>query len=397
MKREAFNPDLIPDRRDERLSAFDVPMGVGRVLFRQSTRTLVCREHPTIPIMGHMPAESTKGVHPPWEAGDASSPQILVVMYHYVREPESGHPCSGGFHPGIHALSPSEFERQLDQLSAVMEPIDWPTLYAWTCGRRTIPERSFLLTFDDGLADHAETVLPILQDRGLRGVFFVPGSILSEHRMLSAHAVHLLMSILGGDALGEEVHRCLHGRGFGDAMLSESEAVAADAMYHYEEQAVGRLKYLLTMKLRTEVRSAMLDELFEQHVGSSARWARHWYLGWDDLIHMQSLGHTIGGHGYQHEPYERLTPSHIQRDIRQAAAILREGLGPEVRPFSYPFGSITPQVGEFCTAADFVHGFTTRRAWLRSESDPTRFPRFDTIAVDAALEKEMGCRPTCST
>ncbi len=318
-------------------------------------------------------------------------------MYHYVREPESGHPCSGGFHPGIHALSPSEFERQLDQLSAAMEPIDWPTLYAWTCGRCGLPERSFLLTFDDGLADHAETVLPILQDRGLRGVFFVPGSILSEHRMLSAHAVHLLMSILGGDALVEEVQRCLQEKGFGEATLSESEALAADAIYHYEEPAIGRLKYLLTMKLPTEVRSSVVEELFEQHVGSSARWARHWYIGWDDLIHMQSLGHTIGGHGHRHEAYERLAPADIQRDIRSVAAVLQEGLGPEVRPFSYPFGSTTPQIGEFCTAAGFVHGFTTQRAWVRAGCDPTRFPRIDTIFVDAALEKEVRCRHTCST
>lgn len=330
-------------------------------------------------------------------SGLAPSPRCLVVMYHYVRDPESGHPSSGGFHPGINTLTPAAFERQLDQLCAAMEPIDWPTLYAWTCGRGHIPDRCFLLTFDDGLADHAETVAPILQDRGLRGAFFVSGAVLSEHRMLSAHAVHLLLSVLSGEVLAPEIERSLRDRNCGDATLTDAESAAADSMYHYETQAVGRLKYTLTMKLPPEVRSAIVDELFERHIGSTAHWARHWYLGWDDLARMQSFGHTIGGHGYLHEPYQRFTAAQVQRDIRNAAAVLREGLGPEIRPFSYPFGSAPAQAGEFCTAEGFVHGFTTEHAWLRSGDDPCRFPRFDTIAVDAALEEEIECPQVCST
>ncbi len=35
-------------------------------------------------------------------------------------------------------------------------------------------QKSFLLTFDDGTADHYELVAPLLERHGLRGVFFVP-------------------------------------------------------------------------------------------------------------------------------------------------------------------------------------------------------------------------------
>ena len=326
----------------------------------------------------------------------SETPHCLVVMYHYIRDPESGHSSSVGFHPGVKALSPAAFERQLDQLGAAMEPIDWPTLYAWTCGRDRLPSRGFLLTFDDGLADHAETVLPILQDRGLRGVFFVPGAVLSEHHMLPAHAVHLLLSILGGDTLAEEIERSLHDKGCRDGILSQAETDAASLMYHYETPPLARLKYTLTMKLAHETRSAVIDELFERHVGSSAQWARHWYLGWDDLAKMQSMGHTIGGHGYRHEPYQRLSAADTQRDILDAAAILRDGLGLEARPFSYPFGSATPQACELACTAGFVHGFTTQRAWLGPADDPLRLPRIDTIAVDAALKEETECPQVCS-
>src|SRR5436190_10597511 len=36
------------------------------------------------------------------------------------------------------------------------------------------PATQFLLTFDDGTADHYEIVFPVLKELGLRGIFFVP-------------------------------------------------------------------------------------------------------------------------------------------------------------------------------------------------------------------------------
>jgi peptidoglycan/xylan/chitin deacetylase (PgdA/CDA1 family) len=278
-----------------------------------------------------------------------------------------------------------------------MEPIDWPTLFAWMDGRAEIPNRSFLLTFDDGLADHAETVLPILEDRGLRGVFFVPGAVLTTHRMLPAHSIHLLLSVLGESALENELRSYFSNRGamqwchWLDQRPPEEDA-AAETMYLYESPSLARLKYLLTMKLPLDLRAAAVEELFEQHVGSSPRWSRHWYLGWDDLVKIQSLGHTIGGHGHAHEPYDRLPSDEIRQDVLQIAAVLREGLGPDVRPFSYPYGSYNNQAVAACREAGFVHGFTTHRAWVEPHADPLRLPRFDTIDVNAVLREKMACQ-----
>ena len=43
-----------------------------------------------------------------------------------------------------------------------------------------------LLPDHDGLADHVRSVLPILEDIGVRGTFFVPGAVLAHRRMLCA-------------------------------------------------------------------------------------------------------------------------------------------------------------------------------------------------------------------
>ncbi len=331
------------------------------------------------------------------EAVDEASPRCLIVMYHYVHDRDAlARPGAPGIHGGLRGLTVADFCTQLDRLCAAMEPIDWPTLYAWMDGRAEIPERCFLLTFDDGLADHAETVLPILDDRGLRGVFFVPGAVLTTHRMLPAHAIHLLLSILGESALESELRSYLTDRGAVQwchwlDQRPPDEDEAAETMYHYETPTLARLKYFLTMKLPLDLRAAAIEELFESHVGSSVRWARHWYLGWDDLVKIRSAGHTIGGHGHSHEPYDRLAPDEVRQDVLQVANVLREGLGPDVRPFSYPYGSYNNQAVAACREAGFVHGFTTHARWLQRHGDPLRLPRFDTIDVNSLLRGELTC------
>ena len=320
-------------------------------------------------------------------------PRCLVVMYHYVHD-AAPLPRTGLLNvpPAITGLTTSEFRRQLDQLSAQLEPIDWPTLYAWTCGRGSIPNRCFLLTFDDGLRDHVENVLPILEERRLRGAFFVPGKVLASQTLLSAHTLHILLATLDDDTLERAMHSYFtdHDAGYVDAMASV-DLSAAQQIYGYESASRARLKYGLTMYLPIEVRNRLLDHLFRQFIGSPKRWAEHWYLGWDDVTNMQTLGHTIGGHGFLHEPYNRLTPNEIRSDIRKSANVLRDGLGADIRPFSYPYGRFDDHIRVACKDAGFAHAFTTQSNWSTHQNDVLALPRVDTIHVATQLGADAVC------
>ena len=321
--------------------------------------------------------------------------RCLVVMYHYVHDTE---PVTA---EGVGSLTTREFKDQLDQLCRVAEPINWPWLFAWMEGRSELPERCFLLTFDDGLADHARIVAPILMERGLRGVFFVPGAVLTSQRMLPAHATHLLLSTLGVERFEQELlHHLAERQDHGitadeDADVDWSARVdeaAAQTMYDYETPQRAWVKYLLTAVLPIELRNAALEALFEQHVGSMQRWAGEWYMGWDELVYLHSVGHTIGAHGYGHEPYLRLTPAQRRQDLRRIAAVLRGGLGADIRPFSYPYGSFDDDTCAACRETGFAHAFTTQRQWIDSDSDTHCLPRIDTIHVGKVLEEELACQ-----
>jgi len=319
----------------------------------------------------------------------------LVVMYHYVRPPTALNglaPFSSG--ECVDALSIEVFEAQLDLLCRHFEPISWPRLYAWREGRGDLPHRAFLLTFDDGLADHARYVAPILERRGLHGTFFIAGAVLAAQQMLAAHMIHLLLARLGERRFGEVLSGALSGMDETAASLlcDDSWCGEAERVYHYETPGRARLKYLLMMKLPSRVRNIALRGLFETHIGSPRRWAQKWYLSWDDLVSLRSRGHTVGGHGFSHEPYGHLREDEQRLDLAKAAQLLREGLGPELRPFSYPYGSVTAASAALCCKVGFVQAFGTQERWLTRADDPYHWPRVDTIHVNEFVEREISCR-----
>ncbi|RME37688.1 MAG: polysaccharide deacetylase family protein, partial [Planctomycetota bacterium] len=163
------------------------------------------------------------------------------------------------------------------------------------------------------------------------------------------------------------------------------DAHSAEALYHYETPPRARLKYLLTMVLPSALRIEAVHALFERHVGSPRRWAKEWYLGWAELTSMQRMGHTIGGHGFLHEPYTNMSLMEARADLGRIATVLRAGLGPDRRPFSYPFGRFDRDIGRACKDAGFAEAFTTEEAWVRSRAPAHALPRVDTIRVGSFL------------
>ncbi|MHC4611384.1 MAG: polysaccharide deacetylase family protein [Planctomycetota bacterium] len=314
-----------------------------------------------------------------------SDQRVLAVMYHYVRD------RAGTSEEGIRGLQRLAFCNQLDQLCARLEPITWPMLYAWHTGKGHLPDSCFLLTFDDGLADHAEVVAPILESRGLRGVFFVPGRLLESGRMESAHQIHLLQARMGDEAFATAVTDWLVRHHDDDNWAGSVDESTARRIYHYESPGRARLKYLLSHTLPIHLRNDMVEALFSSYVGDTQKVARHWYLDSQRVAILDQAGHTIGGHGFDHEAYLRVSPEVQLRDLSRCASILREILGPDLRPFSYPYGSFDDAVAKRCAQAGFAQAFTTRPGWIRRADGGHSLCRVDTINLAAFIEGELSC------
>ena len=294
----------------------------------------------------------------------------LVVMYHYVRD------SAATPFPGIRALAPSLFERQLDWLQAEHTPIDLATLTAALDGRRALPPRAALLTFDDGFTDHFETVFPILRARGLSGTFFIAEHACLGHDVLNVHKTHFLLAHLGAEAFGHEVQA-------EGARLAESPRTAAvfgpDRWEHADER---RIKHLLNYELSVADATRVLDRLFRQHLGSPEAFARDLYLQPEMIRDMAAGGMTFGYHTRSHRMLSRLPPAEQEDELRPGPAWIRALTGQADVPFCYPWGgpeTYTPDTVRLLSKLGYSVAFNTVRRRVDTASVRRyELPRLDT-------------------
>ena len=291
-------------------------------------------------------------------------------MYHYVRDSDATP------FPGIRALAPSLFERQLDWLQAEHTPIDLGTLTAALDGRQDLPPRAALLTFDDGFTDHFETVFPILRRRGLPGTFFVAENACLGRDVLNVHKTHFLLAHLGADAFGHEVQA-------EGARLAESPRTAAvfglDRWEHADER---RIKHLLNYELPVPDATRVLDRLFRQHLGSPDAFARGLYLQPEMIRAMAAGGMTFGYHTRSHRMLSRLSAAEQEDELRPGLALIRALTGQVEVPFCYPWGgreTYTPDTVRLLVELGYSVAFNTVRRPVDASADRRyELPRLDT-------------------
>ena len=87
-----------------------------------------------------------------------SETRIPILMYHYVRNVDPNQDSLGW----RLSISPEKFEQQL----AYLKQENYKTIHLSDLHRGYVPEKSIILTFDDGLIDFYTTAFPLLQKYG---------------------------------------------------------------------------------------------------------------------------------------------------------------------------------------------------------------------------------------
>jgi peptidoglycan/xylan/chitin deacetylase (PgdA/CDA1 family) len=248
-------------------------------------------------------------------------------MYHYVRPHAEGLP----YFP---YLSVADFERQLEIFEHAYGFVYRDEFLRWAEGGPA-PE-GVLLTFDDGLRDHAEFVLPALRDRGLFALFYVPSGPATTGRILDVHKVHLVLGKLGGpDVLAwlqDNTPSLVTADQGNDIGLTHYAAQNAD-------QATKFVKYLFNWKLSEAEKGAVLDALLDHaFAGNPPQW-QEIYLDERALRALSEAGMGIGPHSHSHEVTSRLSPQRQKDEVDFSCAFVEQYGGSRGWGYCYPFGA----------------------------------------------------------
>jgi peptidoglycan/xylan/chitin deacetylase (PgdA/CDA1 family) len=96
---------------------------------------------------------------------------VPILMYHYISVP----PADADIYRKDLSIEPETFEEQMDWLdeNGYQAVTLYELMVALNTGRRHLPEKPIVLTFDDGYADNYENAFPILQEHDFIGTFFI--------------------------------------------------------------------------------------------------------------------------------------------------------------------------------------------------------------------------------
>jgi len=306
----------------------------------------------------------------------------LVVTYHYIRDAKSSN------FPHLKALLVDAFRTQLEGLCHRYVPIDYRTFHRALIGEIEMSEPSVLLTFDDGLIEHHETVFPILNDRNLPAVFFVPTSCFVQPKMLNVHRVHFLLAHLGADRLREEIAARL-----GEVLLNRTLDVRlATSLYQRDIPPDAAVKQLLHFELPYDIVDPLLARLFEHYFDDEQDFARDLYCSLPMLKEMSRAGMTLGAHTWHHRVLSRLSVEEQRLEVADAPEFIRKLSGQNEIPFCYPFGlpaTYGVETLPILEAAGYASAFTVIAKPVEFKKvNLFELPRTDTNDVDTLEASE---------
>ena len=238
-----------------------------------------------------------------------------------------------------------------------------------------------LLTFDDGLSDHYEHVLPLLVERGLFGFFYVCTAPYTTGRLLDVHRIHLYLGRLGGQTAFERLSRRLNKGMFSDAHVQEFR----EATYTRQnnDTATTSFKRTLNYLISYRYRQSILDALMAEEFGDEHEIARSFYLKQDQIRELHASGMVIGSHGLNHLVFSKLSIAQQRDEITRSFADLSRITGNPVRTFCYPYGgahTFTPDTIAILNEAGSKFSFSVNPRDITAadiKNERQALPRYD--------------------
>lgn len=304
----------------------------------------------------------------------AHVPYLTILTYHHIADPGPDYL----FDPDVADATPEQFARQLDLLQRHFTVIGVDELCDALDGAK-LPPNPAMITFDDGYRSCHDTALPLLAERGLRAVFFIPTWYIEERRLFWWERIRWTIE----QARRSGVHRLQ--LDYPDRVGFEVEDAATPGalvkiVKHTRgldvERFLGDLSRAAEVAWSDEVEHGLADELL---------------MTWDQIRAMADAGMDIESHTRRHRVLQTLGTDELAAELAGSRADLERVLGRAPRTVAYPVGrSIVREaaIRDAVEAAGYRAGFTNASGanWL-GLGGRNHLDRFDIsrLAVDRDL------------
>jgi len=113
---------------------------------------------------------------------------LLIVYYHLVSDGHSPHIKHLYQHKKV-----KDFIQDLEFLLKHHSPVGLQDVIAWIKGESSLPENSFLLTFDDGFREVYDVIARILMEKGVPAAVFITIMFLDNQDLFYRNKASLIV------------------------------------------------------------------------------------------------------------------------------------------------------------------------------------------------------------
>jgi peptidoglycan/xylan/chitin deacetylase (PgdA/CDA1 family) len=314
-----------------------------------------------------------------------SGRRALILLYHRVADLRSD-PWSLG-------VTPSHFAEHLEVLQRYAYPMELRQLSQGLLNGN-LPDRSVLVTFDDGYADNLHNAKPVLERYNVPATFFLTTGYIGHEREFWWDELDRLL--LQPGTLPETLCLSVNGSTY-RWMLGKAAYYDEGSFRRYQRwrawedapssrHSLYASLYELLYPLMEGERRKVLNELLLWADAKPMVRPTHRSLSLEEVFALaQGELIEVGTHTVTHPALPTLPTASQWDEISESKDRLEEILGRQVYSFAYPHGSMSAQTVRLVREAGFTCACSCIADVTRLSSDHFRLPRIEVANWDGEM------------
>ena len=260
---------------------------------------------------------------------------LPVLMYHRVAAATE----TAEVDPHLLSAVAEDFEAEMRLLADEYAPISVDLLLDVRAGRRTVPERAVLVTFDDAYVDFAEHAWPVLRAHGIPVALFVATAYPDRPE---------------NEFWWDRIHRAFRGTHLRTELATRAGPLPLASAEDRLRASRAVCEHIKTMD--HEPAMAFAEEVIAELGGTEPR---HEILGWEDLRRLSREGVTIAPHSRTHAMLDKVSPDRLEEEVVGSRRDIEAAIGTCPPVFCYPSGQWSPHIQPTLRRASYEIAFTT--------------------------------------
>ena len=227
-----------------------------------------------------------------------------------------------------------------------------------------LPNRSVVLTIDDGYQDFFDVAFPVLKKFSVPATLYVVTGFLDEKCWIWTDKARYLLTATKSERLSATIGT----RTFDEKLGDRNSRLELAGKINSELKKLPDLEKDLVLTELAKSLYVQLDDMPHSEFGP---------ISWDQAKEMSSAGIEIGSHTVSHPILTNVDGDTLSDELATSRTILQDHLQTDKLHFCYPNGNVSRRERDAAEKAGYASAVTTEIRICESSDDRFLFPRID--------------------